>query len=1522
MKKHLLLLCLSLFLPLLEALATVEIRSSHMTTSDGLPNNSVCYIFQDSKGFIWFGTLNGLSRYDGNSFVTFQPENGPEHTRVSLASNHARAITEDRNGFLWIETSGEYFNCYDPRQERFVDFTGCNAHRQHYDRKLETADGDIWLWNNHNGCRHIRYANGKFTSVAYKKDLGNLPSNHVSYVYQDQQGNIWIGTNQGVAQINTRQSTAATPTITVDPNDAFAAQSFGQATFFLSRRGLISKKEPAAPTATPITRLPDNATPTTVYGTLRLDDDWVIFTSAGGFIFNMNTHRTTRQPQLDIPNGNVITDNLGNYWVYNHTGNVRYINARTRAVKTFRLSPPDKLNYVDMERYHVVHDSRGIIWISTYGNGLFAYDTLTQELQHFEFQIDSFSHISSNYLQYIIEDSSGTIWTSSEYAGVTRLTILNQGIQRIYPEASSLSDRSNTVRMLTRLTNNDICIGTRGGGLYTYDPQVSTQKNKRQLSTNIYAIAEDHDGTLWMGSRGNGLSIGGQRYVRENTNPASIANNNIFTLLCDRKGRMWVGTFGGGLDLARKEEHGYTFRHFFDKGFGQQRTRTLLEDRNGWIWVGNNDGVYLFQPDSLIADSTNYLIYNYNNRKLRSNEIKSIYQDTQGRIWIGTSGGGLSMCNPEGDYNQLSFKHYNTNNGLVNNMVQAIIEDDQHRLWISTEYGISRFDPERQTFDNFFFSPYTLGDVYSDNSACISQDGRLLFGTNYGLLVINPQQIRKHNAAPPVVTFTNLQVNGTSMRPRDTDSPLKNAMMYTNEIRLKYFQNSFTIDFTTFDYSESNSYTYTYRLENYDKEWSKPSPLSFASYKNLPPGTYSLHVKVCNATGVSADREAVLKIIVTPPFWKTTWAFLIYAALLIAILYIAYRLVLNFHFLRNKVEMEKQLTEYKLVFFTNISHEFRTPLTLIQGALEKIQSIEKIPQEMENSLKVMNKSTQRMLRLINQLLEFRKVQNNKLALSLEETDVMGFLHEIFLSFQDTAASKNMDFRFQPSAAFHKMFIDKGNLDKVVYNLLSNAFKYTPSNGKVTLSAIVDKEKKSLVISVSDTGIGIAQEKRGELFKRFMQSNFSSNSTGIGLHLTRELVNVHKGTITYDENPGGGSVFTVSLPTTTDAYEEKDFLIPHNAFPKEKPYEHEHEEEHEHEYEYAEEHKHKYEYAEEHEHKHEHGHEHEYEEKHEHDKEHKEKHEVDYKVEYEHEEKHEEEHKEETALPEISQTEAKATTSNPYKLLIIEDDNDVREFLKEEFKPYFDVETEADGLSGLERARTYDADLIICDVLMPGLTGFEVTRKLKNDFDTSHIPIILLTAMSSAENHLKGVESGADAYITKPFSPKLLLARAFQLINQREKLRKKFSDEPNMVAPTICTSEKDKQFAAKLQEILEQQIGNSQFAVDDLAAIMGLGRSTFYRKVRGVTGYSPNEYMRIIRMKKAAELLLENRYTVAEVSYKVGIEDPFYFSKCFKKQFGHSPSVYLRGKNDAGEKEGDKESGKEKSGNKKGNKEEA
>lgn len=528
-------------------------------------------------------------------------------------------------------------------------------------------------------------------------------------------------------------------------------------------------------------------------------------------------------------------------------------------------------------------------------------------------------------------------------------------------------------------------------------------------------------------------------------------------------------------------------------------------------------------------------------------------------------------------------------------------------------------------------------------------------------------------------------------------------------------------------------------------------------------------------------------------------------------------------FARYSIQVETQLTEYKLMFFTNISHEFRTPLTMIQGALEKIESLNKIPKEMVYPIQLMNKSTNRMLRLINQLLEFRKMQNNKLSLMLEETDVMVFFYDIYRSFKETADDKQIDFHFAPSTSSYKMFVDQSKLDKIVYNLLSNALKYTPKGGKVVFAIIVNEEVGKLFISVSDNGVGIPKEKQGELFSRFMQSGFSHNSVGIGLHLTYELVNVHKGSISFDENEGGGSVFTVILPLDSSVYGKNDFLV--SSILQEESFVHE---------------------------------------------------------------------QCDTYLT-VNHDSVTPDPLNKKRILIIEDDGDVRKFLETELGIYFEIISEPDGLSGLQKAQSFEVDLIICDVLMPGMNGFDVTRKLKRDFETSHIPIILLTAMSTSENKLEGVESGADAYITKPFSSRLLLARIFQLIEQREKLKRKFSNDPAMTSQALCSTELDRKFGEKLQTILEKQLDNPEFTIEDFASAVGVSRAAFFRKVKGVTGYTPNEYMRILRMKRAMELLQEGIYNVSEIAYKVGMNDPLYFSKCFKSHFGAPPSAYLHKK---------------------------
>ncbi len=1356
-------------------------------------------------------TLNGLSRYDGTSFVTYRPEDGD---KLSIADHRIKDIDEDKNGFLWIATTPELFSCYDLKKGNFVDYTGCGEWKQNYAKKKIMSNGDVWLWHETNGCRKVVYRDGRFYSSIFRVEKGNLPANGVNFVFEGNKEEIWIGTNKGLVRVNGKEMH-----IVDKQQNFYNATIYDGQTYFVTTNNRIYQRTQTGSIRL-VASLP-SLPGLRLTASFQLQHDWVLFTSDGVYLYNMLTQQLSKSDWLNMKNGLVTEDNRGNLWIYNRTGNIWYVNAQTRAIKMFNLLSADKIGYIDMERYHIVQDSRDIIWISTYGNGLFAYDPAVDELEHFTSNINGFSHISSNFLQYIIEDRSGGIWVSSEFSGISHLQVINKGSYRIYPEDQTLSDRSNTVRMITQMNNGDLWMATRMGGLYVYDANLQFTGKKSFFPSNIYAVNEDGKGTIWMGSRGGGLRIGDRWYQSSVSDPASLSSNHIFCLYLDAKKRMWVGTFGGGLDLAIEDKGSYRFRHFLNKSYSQKQIRALQEDNNGMMWVGTSNGVYIFQPDSLIHHPDNYLECNYDNGLLRNNEIKCMLRDSKGRMWIGTSGSGFSVCTPGKDYRDLTFEHFDVKDGLVNGMVQSIAEDKNGKFWISTEYGISSFSLDKRLFENYFFSTYTLGNVYSENSVCALDNGKLLFGTNHGLMVINPDRVVKSEKVFPVA-FTGLSINGASVRPGDVDSPLTRAITYTDRIELNYLQNSFAVDFATFDYANLGIVKYSYKLANYDKEWSVPSSLNFAGYKNLPPGDYTLRVKSCNSAGVWSDDEAILDIVISPPYWKTGWAFLLYGILFIVVFYFTFNIIRNFNRLRNRIQIERQLTEYKLVFFTNISHEFRTPLTLIQGALEKLYREESVPKAMQHPLKTMEKSTQRMLRLINQLLEFRKMQNNKLTLSLEETDVIAFLYEVFRSFEDAAESKQMEFNFQPSVTSYNMYIDKGNLDKVTYNLLSNAFKYTPSGGKITFSVVVDETKQVLRIEVADTGVGIPKEKRAELFNRFMQSSFSGNSVGIGLHLTHELVNVHKGNISYAENENNGSIFTVTLPLEKNVYHEADFLIANNILLTE------------------------------------------------------------------------EQQNKEKWTDSITKGAQSLVPLNQRKVLIIEDDNDIRDFLKEEVGKYFEVVAEADGTSGFERAQSYDADLIICDVLMPGMTGYEVTRKLKNEFSTSHIPIILLTAMGLPENHLEGIESGADAYITKPFSSALLLARIFKLIEQREKLREKFSNEPGIVLPAICTTNRDKEFVDQLHIVLEKNLSNAEFSVDEFASLMKLGRTVFYKKVRGLTGYSPNEYLRIIRMKKAAELLLDNALTVAEVSYKVGINDPFYFSKCFKAQFGMAPSVYQRG----------------------------
>ena len=1049
------------------------------------------------------------------------------------------------------------------------------------------------------------------------------------------------------------------------------------------------------------------------------------------------------------------------------------------------LFPQQTTNYIDHERFHIVEDNHGLIWISTYGKGLFVFNQDLTQSQHFVADKLGESPIASNYLLGIIADRHDGVWVSSEYGGVSHIQVMDKGVERIYPNGEGNMDFSNVVRMVKKMDDGTVMVGTRAGSLYHYSADMSQVLGKSHFDSNVYGIVQMPNGETWIGTRGKGIY---------GAKGLDFKDRNVFCMASDAKHRMWIGTFGKGLSLVYPRKDGYGVKTFFADSVGLNEVRCMVIDKHGVLWCGTSGGLIRIPVDEFVKDASRYKTY------VRDYEIRDVIVDRQGRLWLSASGDGLVQVEPGDGETEPKFHVFNTSNGLVNNLVQSVVDTPDGNLWISTQQGVTAWNARKKSFENYMFSRNPMGNVYNENSAVCLDDGRVVLGGNYGLTIIQPSRL-SHVSGLTDVVFT--------------------SYPYSDEITLTYEQRSPNIHFSTLDYSDVRNVKYTYRLEGFDQAWSQPSSTPWAAYQKLPAGKYLLHVKACTSDG-TWGKESTLVIRIKPPFYLTSWAIMIYVLLVLGVIILVVKFVHDKNVLRNRIRLEQELTRYKLVFFTNIAHEFRTPLTLMQGSLEKEKRIMKANRwqtELEKTIRVMDKSVQRMLRLIDQLLEFRKMQAGKLKLSLQETDAVMFVKGICRMFDDAAESKEIAYSFESSEPAHAMFLDQQMIDKVVFNLLSNAFKYTPAKGTISVSLSFTDV---MTIRVADTGVGIPQEKREQLFSRFMQSSYTGESFGIGLHLTHELVRTHHGEITYQENEGGGSVFVVTIPLQKDCYETSDFLVKDSPILK-----------------------------------------------------------ADLAK-----ERDGQEEKTTDAVP-----SAPSAPLNRRTILLIEDDNDVREFLLSELESCFDLKVASDGKTGIAMAKELDVDLIVSDVMMPGMNGFELTKRLKNSFETSHIPIILLTALSTDENVLEGTESGADAYITKPFSPQLLMARILQLLNQREILRQKFGKEPQEIRSAMLSNEQDSLFVKRLDSIVYSRLGEQDLSVDKVAGLLHLGRTIFYKKVRGTTGYTPNEYIRVIRLRKAAELLKEGEKNVSEVAYAVGFDNPYYFSKCFKEQFGMPPSQY-------------------------------
>lgn len=1397
-----------------------------ISTQDGLSQNTVRSVIVDGRGYIWAGTLDGLNRYDGTRFLTYKPKFGKS---VALNDHRVKTIVEDANQLIWIRKYDNTFSCYNHDNESFL--LANNHSKQlpfNYANQLLASDSSIWFWDSRNGCMQVKW-NEKTLDVSFLSEPTNSRLTHIGIenIIEDSQQNIWICGITGLNLIS---------------KDGSVQQFFQNETQYRFRRmvehqGILYFITDASTIHRYDLKRKKFINQLVAPGQIRfldgamLNDKQLLITSRSHGLLRLNIQNESfdfnvfaekrafgNSPQL-------VTDRKKNIWIYDHSGYVKHFDPHTQRITELQLIPSQIISVIDNERYNFFIDSKDQYWITTYGNGLFRYDPSSGNLENYRYHPQSNSP-ASDYLLSIAEDKTGNLWIGSEYAGLIKVVKQNYKVNYIRPEANNLPGTGNNVKVIFEDSKENVWVGTKNGSLYLYN---KTLTNSRLIHKNMnpYTIIEDHKNRIWIGTKGNGIYVydaHGSRELMHFTNnendSKTLGNNSIFSLLLDKDNRIWVASFGGGLDLFDESDGNKQFVHFFYDDGNKSFIRYLFQDSQGNIWAGSYEGLISFKPNELISNPNIYKLFSYNPNEeegLNCNDIKTIFEDSRKQLWIGTAGGGLNLFQKDENGKGI-FTKFTTKQGLPSDIVTAMLESRDSMLWISTENGIAQYNAATNTFMTYLFSDDTRGNYYSENAAMLRRNGEMLWGTLDGMIAFNPNKFVRNRNVPPVM-LTDFFVFDQRLDPQSPHSPLEQAIGNTKTLAINHKQNTFTLHFASLNLTNPAMNKYSYMLEPFDKFWSSPTNITEATYKNLPPGKYIFKVKGANPDGIWSDEITEIFIDVKPPWWKSKWAQIMYVVVTLMLLYSTFMVIFRLNILNNAVKIEKQLTDYKLRFFTNISHEFRTPLTLIRSAVESLSEQKDLPEPTQKQVALLDRNAKQMNRLIDQLLEFRKIQNNVLTLNLELTELSEYMLNIFYTFKEVATHKNIEYTFNMNPEKWELYIDRNKVEKIVFNLLSNAFKFTPVNGKIEFKIEKNDETDRCIILVCDSGLGIPKEKQHLLFSRFMQINFSSEGTGVGLSLVKEFTEAHKGRVWFEENKGGGSIFQVELPASASTYNDVNF-IPSGT-------------------------------------------------------EHHEPLVADI----------------ESEALQIEGDFVKPESPHEWRILIIDDNKDIRDFLTEELGKHFKTETAENGRIGLEMAINNNPDLIICDVKMPEMDGIEVTSRLKNDFQTSHIPIILLTALSSDSLKLRGSECGADAYIMKPFSLKYLLSRVYKLIEQREKLRKRYSVDIENKENPLSNNDKDKEFHDLITKILEENMANPNFSVEEFTELSGQKRTIFYKKVKGLTGYSPNELIKIKRMKRAAELLLEGKHTVSEVSWKVGIEDQFYFSKCFKAQFGCAPSKY-------------------------------
>lgn len=1315
-----------------------------------------------------------------------------------LSHNSVVAITQDKRGFMWFGTRYG-LNRFDGQRVKVYKYHPGDSTSLPENLILclyTDSKGVLWAGTTR-GLVKYNPAGDAFEKIT----LYPGQQSNVNYIYEDRKGRLWIGSNNGL-YLRTGNGFRA---FRQDSVNGIAGNIIR--CIYEDKNGHIW-----------------------VGTTQGLNK---VVETGGQFSIETFLHEEGNANSLPMNYVSTITgDHYGRLWIGTQTAGVCLYNPAGRTFS--RLVQPAIVNN-NIRR--IIADKVGKMWIGTQ-EGLSIIDPASLTGATYQHNPGNKKSLSHNSIHSLFEDNNGSIWLGTYFGGVNMIHSYGTAftIRQNNPPQPGVSN--NVISSMLEDARHNLWIGTEGGGLNYLDRQTGAYKYYRHqpgdagsIGSNLVKVVyEDRDRNIWVGTHAGGLNLLGKngkfkRFFYDRQDAAALTLE-ITALLEDTAGRFLVGT-NSGLHVMHRRGGALTemqdsVLRFFSS---PSSIRYLCRDSRGRIWIGTTSGLFAFAGDSLHQVQTGY--------------INSIYEDSRGNIWVGLYYGGLVQWDAQLKNQTL----YTEKEGLPNNNVLGLLEDDQKKLWISTDNGLVKFDPVKKIFQTYTTSDGIAGNDFNYNSFLKDSRGELFFGGYNGITSFFPGRIIANTYTSPIV-FTGLRLFNNPVGIRQADQLLEQDIGYTRKLRFRHHQEVFTLEFALLNYIKSNKNRYAYLLEGADRDWIETNTPS-VTYTNLSPGSYTFWVKGANNDGIWSP-PARMNITVLPPFWRTWWAYCIYALLLAAIFF----LVIRFFFLRALLRKEEDLHQVKLNFFTHVSHEIRTHLTLLMAPVEKMGHTLKKEDPLQQQLSTVRNNAGRLLKLVSELMDFRKAETSHLKLHVQEQNLIPFLNDIHTSFRELSLSRHIKTSFSHDMEDAPLYFDREQLDKVFFNLLSNAFKFTPEGGRVSLH--VSRSRQTVVITVTDNGRGIAPEYLGKLFTNFFQvedHGLQNTGYGIGLALSRNIVELHKGSLTVESEPAAGgkegrTCFTVTLLQGRKHFEGTGHVVMEGAVQAAAPGNAVQLAEGPTFGQWAD----------------------------------------------------------GATAPEGSahtQTPAGSVTpkpdAQPFTLHIVEDNPELRQLVRDTFRHQYQVLESENGAEGLALATAQIPDLVISDVMMPEMDGLQFCYALKTDERTSHIPVILLTAKSAQADQVSGLETGADLYLTKPFSTRVLELNVRNLLAAREKMRKKFGrqlrTDPQPVTPDALPNSLDTAFLEKVIQLVETHMDDPEFGVDMLSRKVAMSQPVLYKKLKAVTNMSVNDFVKSLRLKKAAALIRTKQHTVYEVAYMVGYNDRKYFSREFKKQFGKTPTAF-------------------------------